>query len=313
MPRSGAETWEQDCHLQANELAIAKAILIQYAILFLAGEIDTRPVDSYRLKFELDLRGKTFITGSELRLYKKPRSSTASNITGVVVHTESRVEVHVITYPKNYYGEELRRFFRAIDVGLQGESYVTFDMISVVRDWLEMNKSSRVRGIELLVQIRCPESVDGETQFLPGIEFAVDNNRTIQFIVDTYNNSDRRRRQVPNSHIDSHYCVTNPDQVNCCLRSLEINFKRDFNWSWIIEPKSFYANYCEGLCPQYWGHAVEHSWIISTFLQNNPTAAPDPCCVPDSFVPLPLLILTHEGVPMKYALEDVKVDSCICR
>lgn len=270
-------------------------------------------MDSYRFKFDLNLTGKFFITGAELRLYKKPRSYTGSNITGAVFHTESRVEVHVITYPKNYYGEELRRFFHALDISLEGENYVTFDMISVVRDWMEMNKSSLARSIELLVQIRCPESIDGETLFLPGIEFSVENNRTIQFIVDTYDDSSRQRRQTPRSQISSQYCVENPTEMKCCLRLLEINFKRDFNWSWIIEPRSFYANYCEGLCPQYWGHATEHSWIRSALLEINPTAAPEPCCVPDSFVPLPLLMLTHEGVPMKYALEDVKVDSCICR
>lgn len=274
----------------------------------MVNPVDINPVDRYRLKFDLDLSGRPFITGAELRLYKE-------RITTLVDTEESvRVEVYVITYPQlSYYGEELPQYISAKSVSSETEGFITFNMTSAIKDWL-IRYSAAVGSIELSVRIRYPEAIDGETEFLPSVGFAVENNTTTpQFIVNTYEQeSNRERRQSPTSRISSQYCLDNPNEQKCCLRSLEINFRRDFNWSWIIEPQSFYANYCEGLCPRYWGHANEHSWFLSVYLESNPTGAVEPCCVPDKFISLPLLAL-YERKSVMYSLDDVRVDSCICR
>lgn len=269
--------------------------------------MDINPVDRYGLKFELDLSGRSFITGAELRLYKE-------HITSSVDTEESiRVEVYVITYPQlDYYDETLPQFVSATYVSLDREGFITFNMTSAIEDWL--TRYSSIGSLELSIRIRYPEAIDGETQFLPSVGFAVENNRTTpQFIVNTYEHeSNRQRRQSPSSRISTPYCLSHPNERRCCLRSLEINFRRDFNWSWIIEPQSFFANYCEGLCPRYWGHSGEHSWFLSIYLESNPTGAAEPCCVPDRFIPLPLLAL-YDSKPIMYSLDDVRVDSCICR
>ena len=57
-------------------------------------------------------------------------------------------------------------------------------------------------------------------------------------VQDTWN--DRNRRATPK------LCSENPQ--GCCMEPLQVNFSRDFNWTWIIHPLTVDTFYCSGDC-----------------------------------------------------------------
>ena len=38
------------------------------------------------------------------------------------------------------------------------------------------------------------------------------------------------------------------NETHCCLWDYTINFKEDYGWDWIIHPKEYKANFCQGEC-----------------------------------------------------------------
>lgn len=86
----------------------------------------------------------------------------------------------------------------------------------------------------------------------------------------------RRRKRAAVS------CDINP--ASCCKQSLYVSF-RELGWDdWIIAPKGYYANYCQGDCrranrmPDTLAHF--HSHVIEEYRNKNPYASIAPCCAP---------------------------------
>lgn len=263
--------------------------------------------DTYRIKFDIDLSNKKHVTNAEFRFFKAKRQGFKHED---IHHPNDRVEVYSITRPNNYYGAELRQFITALFITPDKDGYAVFNVSEVFDSWIYHNPN-RIGELELEVWIRCPEALKSGVMFTPNIQFIADNT-TAQLVLTSFSEEDSDQVEKRAIRFRPGFCEENPNAFQCCLRPLEINFQRDFNWTWVIEPRSISINYCKGSCPHNWNFYNRHSDLITLLRLNNPAAAPEPCCVANRFERK--VVLVHiEGEDVLHNLDDVAVKSCVCR
>lgn len=120
-----------------------------------------------------------------------------------------------------------------------------------------------------------------------------------------------RRRRAKRS-LDAEHCFkNNPNEQNCCLRQLYIDFRRDLKWTWIHSPSGYYANFCAGACPYLWSMDSQHATILSLYKTMNPKASSAPCCVPKQLDPLTIMFYSKGRYQVK-RLSDMVLLSCKC-
>ena len=192
----------------------------------------------------------------------------------------------------------------------------SFDVTSAVQQCA--NNGLQQQLLDLQVVIKTPVSLTSGLAFPPPVKFMMDSvqgGNSTQLVVallqrEVVSGSGTRQRR--DAGVNSAYCISHPKEQNCCLRSLEINFNRDLGWNWIISPKSYKANYCDGLCPSYWPSATTSTSFLMNYRQSNPTAAVNPCCGTAVLKPLTILGVAN-GAPFLVELPDMIVESCVCR
>lgn len=244
---------------------------------------------------------------AELRLFKLPRFAAQY----MQVIPEDRVEIRLITRPENYLNQELLIFITyAIVPAVDG--YAVFDVSKAISEWMSRNNNATAGEMELDVLIRSPEAIRHGPTFEPSVQFSLEE-RTSQLVLTLYE-YERKRRAA----IDPVYATENPRkcEFQCCWRPLVVNFKRDYNWTWISHPESIEFNYCRGECPQGWAVDGYHSRLLDIHRQNildeNPTAAPEPCCIPDKYEKQ-LFVFNNRNNTEFVWVEDAIVKACICR
>lgn len=224
---------------------------------------------------------------------------------------EDRVEIRLIERPDNYFNQELLIFITHQNLKPDNE-YVVFNVSKAIREWVK-RRDGLSGEMELEVLIRYPTSATYGSIFEPGIQFSLDKQAT-QLVMTVYDDEGIAKRAA----ITATMSANNPEmcQFHCCWHPLVVNFRRDYNWTWIIQPESIEFNYCSGACPQNWalhGHHVRFLGIHrQRVLDENPTAAPEPCCVPDSYKKQ-LFVVNKENKSEVVWIDDAIVTSCVCR
>ena len=118
----------------------------------------------------------------------------------------------------------------------------------------------------------------------------------------------RRRKRS----LDADYCFRRkPDEANCCLRELFIDFRNDLGWKWIHAPTGYYANFCAGACPYLWSMDSQHATILSLYKSMNPRASSSPCCTPKELDPLTIMYY-DKGKYKLTQMTDMVLLSCKC-
>ncbi|XP_068569511.1 transforming growth factor, beta 1a [Cebidichthys violaceus] len=97
----------------------------------------------------------------------------------------------------------------------------------------------------------------------------------------------------------------------CCVRSLYIDFRKDLGWKWIHKPTGYNANYCMGSCTYIWNAENKYSQILALYKHHNPGASAQPCCVPQTLEPLPILYYVGRQHKVEQ-LSNMIVKSCKC-
>ncbi|XP_043832428.1 embryonic growth/differentiation factor 1 [Dromiciops gliroides] len=119
----------------------------------------------------------------------------------------------------------------------------------------------------------------------------------------------RKRRAAYPAPMDS------PDPP-CEARQLYINF-REVGWhNWIIAPRGFMANYCQGHC--FFPSATKISSLNHAVMQSlmhsvAPATTPPPCCVPVKLSPISVLFYDNSDNVVLRHYDDMVVDECGCR
>ncbi|XP_015258984.1 PREDICTED: transforming growth factor beta-1-like [Cyprinodon variegatus] len=98
---------------------------------------------------------------------------------------------------------------------------------------------------------------------------------------------------------------------HCCVRSLYIDFRKDLGWKWIHKPTGYMANYCLGSCSYIRGTENKYSQILALYKHHNPGASAQPCCVPQTLEPLPILYYVGRQHRVDQ-LSNMIVKSCKC-
>ena len=212
-----------------------------------------------------------------------------------------------------YFSENPIHFAASKQVTLEEDGYVSFNVTSVLGQWLE---SKQERKGKFYLEVYPEHFTSPNTVQSPAAEIVYTDtegrySRTTQLVLRAYSKETRGKRYsgIPLRDI----CSQENSTKNCCKRNLMINIHRDLNWTWIIEPKEFSANFCSGFCPTHWPTAAHHTNLLLTANTVNPTGSPAPCCVPDIFVPITLLTFFNQTITGMFTIDDISIGSCICR
>ena len=225
---------------------------------------------------------------------------------------EDRVQIRLIERPENYYNQELLIFITHQDLKADN-GYAIFNISKAITEWVK-RRNALSGEMELEVLIHYPDNTPYGSTFEPGIQFPLDK-QSVQLVLTVY---DEEKEVEKRAAVTSVYSTNNPERCKfqCCWRELSVNFRRDYNWTWITQPETIEFNYCSGECPQNWAVDGQHVRLLNIHrrrvLDENPTAAPEPCCVPDSYKK-ELFVLNIRNKTEMVWVEDAIVTSCVCR
>ncbi len=275
-------------------------------------------VDTLRFKFNIDLNGHQEVSEADLRLYKivVDNSSTETD-------SEERVDIYNwLPGGENYYGESQKLHAVAGNVKTDKDGYTIFNVAEAINTWKVRTPS--LKG-ELSLQVEIRTDKEGFS-LPPKIQFASDN-ATTQLVIRTIlkelksDNSRSIYDDVNTTEVDALYkrnaeSTYNAGVIDCALQPLSINFREDFNWTWILHPEVLTLNYCNGLCGRV-NSENTHSEFLSrrASILSNPVGASEPCCIPNSFESATLQLAPlygTDGTKLE-KLDQITITSCICR
>lgn len=199
------------------------------------------------------------------------------------------------------------------------DKWLSFDVTETLQKWLEGNEDEQ--GFQLRLFCECNhESVDSSFTFaISGIK----SKRGDQGHLESMNQQPPYilTMSIPqnvSSHLSSRSKRSTDSKdtctaatETCCVRSLYIDFRRDLGWKWIHKPTGYHANYCMGSCTYIWNAENKYSQILALYKHHNPGASAQPCCVPQSLEPLPILYYVGRQHKVEQ-LSNMIVKSCKC-
>jgi len=105
-------------------------------------------------------------------------------------------------------------------------------------------------------------------------------------------------------------------QDQCSLKPFIIDFS-DFGWSeWVIQPQSYMANLCSGLCDEFLQSSITTNHALLQNLLRRlgiRSGLPSVCCTVEKYSPLVLFYKSSEHLYSIRLLSNMIIDSCHCR
>ncbi|XP_063847932.1 growth/differentiation factor 8-like isoform X1 [Scylla paramamosain] len=102
---------------------------------------------------------------------------------------------------------------------------------------------------------------------------------------------------------------TNENESRCCRYHLTVNFV-EMGWDFIVAPKVYEANFCNGECPFLYAHKYAHTALIQKM--NSTNAQHGPCCGARKLSPMKMLYYDHDHMIKFDIINDMVVDRCGC-
>ena len=273
-------------------------------------------LNQYKLYFNFDLpENRSDISRADLLLYQLQSKADAGY---VVLDAAQYVEVNAFA---TSIGVRTTAEGKYVNVNISESGYQVFDITSTVKLWVSKNVKGPVT-FEVNVYCYSSRSCNQRTAagLLPAqVEFltvTTQQDKTPRLltisnsVTETAVKDSRRKRQAASSGVG--YCQA--QQSTCCLKPLTIRFKEDLGFNFIIEPKSYVANYCGGVCPRSAGGDTMTPTLyefLSQLSSGNPGASVQPCCAGNTYLPLEVLIQTGGQLVIE-ELQQVIVTSCRC-
>ena len=273
-------------------------------------ETNVPPVE-YTFQFDLaSLPSKSYIVSAELRLFKQKLfkldiKELFENINVYLVIKNKGIKVgRMLVTSKNVFNE----------IG----NPESLDVTEAVKKWVDDGVTEE--RLELQVVINCPLSTVSGLFYPPSIEFVTDVGSDgniesrAQLVVATVpeeiaatSGKTRHKRQS-----DSQYCIDNPNRIHCCVHSLEVDFHRDLNMTWVVFPVTFNPNYCQGLCPYSLPSNETFQTIVRDYYEET-SIGEEPCCAVYSTRSLLIILEDPEtGTVALQTVPDMEIESCIC-
>ena len=273
--------------------------------------------------FSIELRGKS-VSSAELRLFKIKNPDSNST-------DPERVTIYHRYVPQSHNPYNDIRMYAGSKLVSAENGYEVFNVTKALQNLIDFvnveNGRNSITGHNIIdVSTFSLEVSIGALgkNYTPSISFEIDtsaNSTLTQLVIACYETgaSSRRRKRDLTPAINSTECLMNPPRT-CCLRNLVVDFHRDLGFNWILQPTTYAINYCAGLCPWTVPQASQSSMFLAYANERNPTASPQPCCAPDIFRPLTVVVQRYNSknpsAPPTQEVQlipDLVVQQCICR
>ncbi|CAH2293400.1 derriere [Pelobates cultripes] len=102
---------------------------------------------------------------------------------------------------------------------------------------------------------------------------------------------------------------------NCKKLSIYVDFKDLGLQNWVVAPKGYSFNYCDGNClPQFTKvqHEVNYSTGQAMTISRRSEDVSGPCCIPVKMSPVSMLFYDNEDNIVLKQYENMSVDECDC-
>ena len=274
-------------------------------------------LNHYTLSFDFELaKNLSSITQGSLVLFQNP----APKLDSYVRDTQQYVEVKSIA--SNSTQVPISSVMAGKLLGIFEGGFQVFDITSTLNLWTMME----IKGnVDIEVSVYCvqsadcaqPDSLGRKPQSVEFVHDHSDAHNAPRLVISSKSPlsimSDSRVRRREENQGGASFCVGN--QSTCCLKELFINFKEDLgaDFAFIVDPVSYQANYCEGICPTSPGGELMTPLLFDFIskLQNNPLSSLAPCCAGHVYEGLNVL-LDLNGMLVASKLDNVSVTSCRC-
>jgi hypothetical protein len=269
----------------------------------------------YNLDFDFQLaENLTLITRADLILYVLPVESPYGYLS-----TETKQILDIKAVVSNN-GLMMNVVTQEIDPYTEG--FKIFNVLPAVMEWV----GEGVRGkVIFKVTVQCVGSLNCATQkdAPPPVKFKGHSGhekapRLLLRSKSPLEFHNRRKRQNGGRTFNTtgvSFCQ--PEASACCLKNLTIDVEKDLQFEdFIVEPKSFEANYCNGICPIYNSEKLltPELYQFLGYLQGGPASAIKPCCGGNTFKSVSILMYLPHLRPQYQVeiLNQVTVTSCRC-
>ncbi|XP_061453429.1 transforming growth factor beta-1 proprotein isoform X2 [Rhineura floridana] len=199
------------------------------------------------------------------------------------------------------------------------KEWLSFDVTSVLREWLASREP--LGRFRLSAHCSCESALNNLKVEIEGLKERRGDQQRISaaklqppYLLVMAMPPERAEHLQNHRHkraAGMDYCSQSPEEKNCCVRRLYIDFRKDLKWRWIHEPKGYYANFCMGPCPYLWSLDTQYSKVLSLYTQHNPSASVTPCCVPNELEPLGIVYYVGRQAKVEQ-LSNMVVKSCRC-
>ncbi|XP_032365694.1 transforming growth factor, beta 1a [Etheostoma spectabile] len=243
------------------------------------------------------------LTSAELRMLIKQPS----------IPTEQRVELY------QGLGSSARYLTSRFITNKLKDKWLSFDVTETLRNWLQGTEDEQ--GFQLRLFCECGQT-GGDNGFdfsISGIKTGRGDTAALQAMTQQppyiltmsipQNSSSHLTSRKKRSTETKDTCTAQTE--TCCVRSLYIDFRKDLGWKWIHKPTGYNANYCMGSCTYIWNAENKYSQILALYKHHNPGASAQPCCVPQTLEPLPILYYVGRQHKVEQ-LSNMIVKSCKC-
>ncbi|KAK7883055.1 hypothetical protein WMY93_029229 [Mugilogobius chulae] len=249
------------------------------------GDESTKNSKSISMYFNMaDIRTSVgnyqLLTTAELRLLIKEPA----------IDKEQRVELY------NGVGDSARYLASRFITNEMKNNWLSFDVTDTLQNWLKGNEDEHAFTLQLFC--KCDQASPNSFSFaISGIKNGRGDKAKLEALSqqppyiltmsipkNVSNHLTSRRKRSTDS---KDTCTAQTE--TCCVRSLYIDFRRDLGWKWIHKPTGYHANYCMGSCTYIWNAENKYSQILALYKHHNPGASAQPCCVPQSLEPLPII------------------------
>ena len=259
----------------------------------------------------------TDIAEAELQVHYKPQGQSQDNA------NEIQVDLFKVQSGRSSAEEEAQVIHvDSKQLDLRQSALLLFDVTDAVQQWLHSSEDgvAAENGI-FEVGVRSSHGDDHVRlqQLLGGLQVNQgEEGADHHLFVVSHSPAEvalQSRRRMRRQLLDHRFCGSDAQQLSrlCCLRSFYVDFRRDLQWNWIMEPKGYYANYCRGDCPYLWADDTYHTTVTGLYHSRNPTAAAQPCCVTKDLLSIIVLHRSKSGAPQVEELPGMVAASCKCR
>jgi len=214
--------------------------------------------------------------------------------------TETHAIIHVYYLAQDKAGHSFLSPAKMNKVRLNTHSggRVEINLTNLTRVWMKHPQEN------LGVVIKAHVGTDSQTELEVG-KVGSEQGPYLQIDIQEGGWRSRVKRTTINRVCSEEY---DPKVTQCCMWPLKIDFD-EFNWDWILFPRSYDANFCSGDCSLGVPSEDPHTQLMQ---MSGSLGSAGPCCAPRKMSPINMIYLDKDANVVMGKLHNMKVTRCGC-